>query len=132
MAEIIALSRQLFDRCAEMRNGLWNKVSKGCWEVRGKTLGIIGYGHIGSQLSVLAESFGVRVIFYDVVNIMPLGSAQQVESLGDLLSQADFVTLHVPEVDDTLNLIGSRELSQMKRGSYLITTHVAGSLIYLL
>jgi D-3-phosphoglycerate dehydrogenase len=120
IAEIIGLSRQLFDRSNELRNGIWNKVSKGCWEVRGKTLGIIGYGHIGSQLSVLAEAFGMKVIFHDVLNIMPLGSALQVGGLVELLGQADFVTLHVPESSDTINLIGARELSQMKRGSYLI------------
>ena len=120
MAEIVALSRQLFDRAYEMRNGTWNKVSKNCWEVRGKTLGIIGYGHIGAQLSVLAEAFGIRVVFYDVVNIMPLGSARQVESLSELLGAADFVTLHVPEAPDTFNLIGAPQLAQMKKGSYLI------------
>jgi D-3-phosphoglycerate dehydrogenase len=103
-----------------MKSGVWNKVSKGCWEIRGKTLGIIGYGHIGSQLSVLAEAFGMRVLFYDILNIMPLGSAQQVESLQDLLAEADFVTLHVPELPETNNLIGPVQLTQMKKGSYLI------------
>ena len=103
-----------------MRNGIWNKQSKGCWEVRGKTLGIIGYGHIGSQLSVLAESFGMRVLFYDVINLMPLGRARQVESLEELLSKSDFVTLHVPELPDTFNMISATQLAQMKRGSYLI------------
>ena len=87
LAEIVALSRQLFDRARELRDGVWNKVSKNCWEVRGKTLGIVGYGHIGSQLSVLAESFGLRVLFYDVVNIMPLGSARQVSTLRELLAE---------------------------------------------
>lgn len=120
MAEIIALSRQLFDRAREMRDGVWNKVSRDCWEVRGKTLGIVGYGHIGSQLSVLAESFGIRVLFYDVLNLMPLGSARQVETLPDLLAQADFVTLHVPELPETTNMIGPNELAQMKKGAFLI------------
>jgi D-3-phosphoglycerate dehydrogenase len=120
MAEIVALSRQLFDRAHELRNGIWNKVSKNCWEVRGKTLGIIGYGHIGSQLSVLAEAFGIRVLFYDVINIMPLGSARQVSTLQELLSESDYVTLHVPELPETVNLISTTQLSQMKRGSYLI------------
>jgi D-3-phosphoglycerate dehydrogenase / 2-oxoglutarate reductase len=96
MSEVIALSRQLFERAHEMRHGTWNKQSKGCWEIRGKTLGIVGYGHIGSQLSVLAEAFGMRVLFYDVVNLMPLGSARQVDTLATLLGEADFVTLHVP------------------------------------
>ncbi|KAL4069664.1 hypothetical protein V8B97DRAFT_606068 [Scleroderma yunnanense] len=120
ICEIIALSRQLFQRAFEMREGTWNKQSKCCWEVRGKTLGIVGYGHIGSQLSVLAEALGMRVIFYDVFNIMPLGSARQVESLRALLSEADFVTLHVPELPETIEMISRAELDQMKDGSYLI------------
>jgi D-3-phosphoglycerate dehydrogenase len=120
ISEIIALSRQYVDRTAEMRAGVWNKVSKGCWEVRGKTLGIVGYGHIGSQLSVLAEAFGISVIYYDVIPIMPLGSARQTETLQDLLRQADFVTLHVPEIPDTVNMIGKEELEAMKKGAYLI------------
>ncbi|KAF8531029.1 hypothetical protein JB92DRAFT_3092582 [Gautieria morchelliformis] len=120
MAEIIALSRQLFDRAREMKEGVWNKVSKGCWEIRGKTLGIIGYGHIGSQLSVLGESFGMRILFYDVVNLMPLGSARQVDKLSSLLAESDFVTLHVPELPETMGLIGAEQLKQMKKGSYLI------------
>jgi len=103
-----------------MKEGVWNKVSKGCWEIRGKTLGIVGYGHIGSQLSVLAESFGMRVLFYDVVNLMPLGSARQVEKLSELLAESDFVTLHIPELPETINLIGAAELVQMKEGAYLI------------
>lgn len=120
MCEIVALSRQLFDRSRELKEGVWNKVSKGCWEVRGKTLGIIGYGHIGAQLSVLAESFGIRVLFYDVINIMPLGSARQVATLPELLAEADYVTLHVPELPETINLIGAQQLAHMKKGAYLI------------
>ena len=120
MAEIVVLSRQLFDRARELKDGIWHKVSRNCWEVRGKTLGIVGYGHIGSQLSVLAESFGIRVLFYDVVNIMPLGSARQVSTMQELLSESDYITLHVPESPETTNLISTAELSQMKRGSYLI------------
>lgn len=120
MSEVIALARQYFERGWEMRQGIWNKQSKGCWEIRGKTLGIVGYGHIGSQLSVLAEAFGLRVLFYDVINLMPLGSARQVDSLSSLLSEADFVTLHVPELPETTNLISAPQLAQMKKGSYLI------------
>ncbi|KAJ7357303.1 hypothetical protein DFH08DRAFT_851592 [Mycena albidolilacea] len=120
MGELVALSRQLFERAHELRHGVWNKQSKGCWEVRGKTLGIVGYGHIGSQLSVLAEAFGMRVIFYDVLNIMALGSARQVESLSVLLADADFVTLHVPELPETINMIAQPQLALMKKGSYLI------------
>ena len=120
ISEVIALSRQLVDRVGEMRSGIWNKVSKGCWEIRGKTLGIVGYGHIGSQLSVLAEAFGMGVIYYDVVPIMPLGSARQVESLQELLSKADFVTLHVPEIPDTIGMMGPEQFEMMKKGAYFI------------
>ncbi|KAK8850440.1 phosphoglycerate dehydrogenase [Kwoniella newhampshirensis] len=120
ISEIIALSRQIVDRTHEMRAGIWNKLSKNCWEVRGKTLGIVGYGHIGSQLSVLAEAFGMTVIYYDVIPIMPLGTARQVETLGELLSRADFVTLHVPEIQDTIGMMGEAEFAQMKTGSFFI------------
>lgn len=120
MSELVSLSRQLFERFYELRTGTWNKVSKGCWELRGKTLGIVGYGHIGSQLSVLAEAFNMRVIFYDVINIMPLGSARQVDSLNTLLAESDFVTLHVPELQDTINMISKPQLEMMKKGSYLL------------
>jgi len=120
MGELVALSRQLFERSYELRNGIWNKQSKGCWEVRGKTLGIVGYGHIGSQLSVLAEAFGLRVIFYDVLNIMPLGSARQVPTLHGLLAEADYVSLHVPELPETTNMISTAQFSAMKAGAYFI------------
>jgi D-3-phosphoglycerate dehydrogenase len=120
IGEIIALARQLTDRSMELHNGTWNKVSKGCWEIRGKTLGIVGYGHIGSQLSVLAESMGMSVIYYDVLTMMGLGTARQVASLDELLEQADFVSLHVPETGETKNMIGKKELEKMKQGSYLI------------
>jgi D-3-phosphoglycerate dehydrogenase len=120
ISEIVALARELADRSMELHNGVWNKVSKGCWEVRGKTLGIVGYGHIGSQLSVLAESMGMQVIYYDVVTMMGLGTAHQVETLDELLEQADFVSLHVPATADTKNLIGAPQFEKMKKGSYLI------------
>lgn len=103
-----------------MHQGIWNKVSKGCWEIRGKTLGIVGYGHIGAQLSVLAEAMGMQVRYFDVVPIMPLGSAQQIDTLDELLSISDFVTLHVPELPETIDLIGPEELAKMKKGAYLI------------
>lgn len=120
ISEVIALARQLTDRSMELHNGTWNKVSKGCWEIRGKTLGIVGYGHIGSQLSVLAESMGMSVIYYDVLTMMGLGTARQVTSLDELLDQADFVSLHVPETAETKNLISKKQLETMKDGSYLI------------
>ncbi|KAI1627065.1 D-3-phosphoglycerate dehydrogenase 2 [Exophiala viscosa] len=120
IGEIIVLARQLGDRSNEMHQGTWNKVSTKCWEIRGKTLGIIGYGHIGSQLSVLAESMGMDVIYYDVVNLMGMGNARQVSSLEQFLSTADFVTCHVPELPETMDLISTKEFEAMKQGSYLI------------
>ncbi|KAI7884852.1 hypothetical protein K492DRAFT_204515 [Lichtheimia hyalospora FSU 10163] len=131
IGEIITLARQLGDRNIEMHQGVWNKVSKNCYEIRGKVLGIVGYGHIGAQLSVLAESMGLTVYFYDVLQIMPLGTAKQVESLEELLSLSDFVSLHVPELEETKNLIGEREImGYMKKGSYLLN-NARGTVVYL-
>jgi D-3-phosphoglycerate dehydrogenase len=120
IGELIVLARQIGDRSNELHRGTWNKVSAKCWEIRGKTLGIIGYGHIGNQLSVLAESMGMSVIYYDVVNLTSMGTARQVPTLQALLTAADFVTCHVPELPETKNMIGAAQLSQMKTGSYLI------------
>ncbi|RMZ87326.1 hypothetical protein DV736_g5448, partial [Chaetothyriales sp. CBS 134916] len=120
IGEIIALARQLGDRSNEMHQGRWNKVSAKCWEIRGKTLGIIGYGHIGSQLSVLAESMGMSVVYYDVVNLMAMGTSRQVPSLEALLGTADFVTCHVPELPETKGMIGAEQMEQMKTGAYLL------------
>ncbi|CRK37913.1 hypothetical protein VdG1_03867 [Verticillium dahliae VDG1] len=120
IAEIITLARQLGDRSNEMHRGFWNKVSAKCWEIRGKTLGIVGYGHIGSQLSVLAEAMGMTVIYYDVVSLMAMGTSRQVPTLDALLEEADFVTLHVPELPETKNLISTHQLEKMKTGAYLI------------
>ncbi|OMH82934.1 D-3-phosphoglycerate dehydrogenase 1 [Zancudomyces culisetae] len=120
IAEIIMLSRKLGDRNNEMHAGEWNKVSKKCHEIRGKTVGIIGYGHIGTQLSVLAESMGMKVIWYDVLPLMPLGRSKSVGSLEELLVKADYVTLHVPETSETKNLIGEDEIRMMKKGACLL------------
>ncbi|KAG6284954.1 D-3-phosphoglycerate dehydrogenase 2 [Claviceps aff. purpurea] len=120
IAEIIMLARQLGDRSSELHRGTWNKVSAKCWEIRGKTLGIIGYGHIGSQLSVLAEAMGMKVIYYDVVTLMALGTSRQVPTLDCLLKEADFVTLHVPDLPETRGMISTTQFEQMKPGSYLI------------
>lgn len=128
IAEIICLARQLTDRSMELHHKTWNKVSKGCWEIRGKTLGIVGYGHIGSQLSVLAEAMGMKVIYFDVVNLMGMGQARQVSSLDELLEQADFVTLHVPETPETKNMISKSQLEKMKDGGYLIN-NARGSVV---
>ncbi len=120
IAEMIALSRQLGDRNSKAHQGDWVKSAEGSREVRGKVLGIVGYGHIGSQVSILAESMGLQVVFYDAVKKLPLGNARATTSLDELLSVSDFVTLHVPEIPETMNMIGARELRRMKKGSYLI------------
>lgn len=120
IAEMIALSRQLGDRNTLAHKGEWMKTADGSREVRGKTLGIVGYGHIGSQVSVLAEAMGMRVLFYDVIKKLPLGNAHSNAHLKDLLAHSDFVTLHVPETPETQDMIGKKELAQMKKGACLI------------
>jgi D-3-phosphoglycerate dehydrogenase len=120
IAEMIALSRQLGDRNILAHQGGWMKSAEGSHEVRGKTVGIVGYGHIGSQVSILAEAMGMKVLFFDVVKKLPLGNAVAVTTLDELLRKADFVTLHVPETPQTMNLIGGRELAKMKKGAHLI------------
>jgi D-3-phosphoglycerate dehydrogenase len=120
IAEIIFLARQLADRSKEVHEGTWKKVASQSFEVRGKTLGIVGYGHIGSQVGVLAESFGIRVLTYDISAKLSMGNTRAVAGLADLLAQSDFVTLHVPETPLTKNLIGAPQLGLMKKGAYLI------------
>ena len=120
LAEIVMLSRKLGSRNNEMHQGIWNKSSVQCFEVRGKTLGIIGYGNIGSQVSYLAEAFGMRVVFYDIISKLPLGNAKPMSTLEEVLTTADFITLHVPETEVTKYMMGPVELAQMKAGSYLI------------
>jgi len=120
IAELIALGRQLGDRSREVHAGTWRKIAANSFEMRGKTLGIVGYGHIGRQLGVLAEGLGMRVIFYDHTAKLPMGNNTAASSLGELLAHADFVSLHVPETPETKNMIGEKELAAMKRGSYLL------------
>ncbi len=120
LAEVVVLARQLGDRSREVHAGRWRKVSAGCFEVRGKTLGIVGYGHIGSQIGVLAESFGMRVVFYDIATRLPMGNKRPCGSLAELLSISDFVTLHVPATPQTDRMIGPEEIARMKRGAYLL------------
>ncbi len=120
IAEIIMLARQLGQRNNEMHSKTWKKVSAGCYEIRGKTLGIIGYGHIGSQVSTLAETLGMRVLYFDVISKLPLGNAKVCNSLNELLKESDFITLHVPATPQTFNMIQSTQLQTMKRGAYLI------------
>jgi len=120
ICELIALSRQVSERSSKAHQGIWSKSAVGSREVRGKTLGIVGYGHIGSQVSVLAESLGLKVLFYDIIKKLPLGNACAVESLDYLIRESDFVTLHVPETPLTKVMIGYEELCKMKKGSYLL------------
>lgn len=120
IAMIINLSRKVGDHNIKMHSGEWEKTSTNCHEIRGKTLGIVGYGHIGTQVSVLAEVLGMKVIYYDIVNQMPLGNSKPVSDLQTLLAKADFVTLHVPQTPETYNMIGKEQIQMMKKGSYLL------------
>ena len=120
LSEIISLSRCLAQRSMEMHRGTWKKISTGCYEVRGKTLGIVGYGNIGTQISGLAEALGMRVLFFDVVSKLPLGNSKSCLTLHELLESSDFVTLHVPATPQTHLMIGEAQLELMKKGSYLI------------
>jgi D-3-phosphoglycerate dehydrogenase / 2-oxoglutarate reductase len=116
----IMLIRRIPDKNKAAHEGFWMKEAKGSYELRGKTLGIIGYGNIGSQVSVLAEAFGMKVIFYDIETKLPLGNAEDAKSLKDLLNKADVVTLHVPETPQTKNLINKNNLKFFKKNSILI------------
>lgn len=120
IAEMIALARQLGDRSMMAHQGGWMKSAEGSREIRGKTLGIVGYGHIGTQVSILAESLGLKVIFYDVDKKLPLGNATPCATLNELLGKSDFVTLHVPETNKTRDMIGISQLKSMKAGAYLL------------
>lgn len=120
LGEILLLMRNVPQANAEVHRGVWNKSATGSYEVRGKKLGIIGYGHIGSQLSIIAESLGMDVYFYDIENKLPLGNAKQVRSLEELLSSCDVVSLHVPELPSTKNLMNATRIAQLKQGAILI------------
>lgn len=120
IAEAILLLRGIPEKNAAAHRGQWMKTATNAYEIRGKTLGIIGYGNIGMQLGVIAESLGMKVEFYDVVTKLPLGNARQVAFLEDLLARADVVTLHVPQLASTANMIGAAEIAAMKRGAILI------------
>ncbi|BCI67465.1 D-3-phosphoglycerate dehydrogenase [Acetobacter aceti NRIC 0242] len=120
MGEIVMLLRRIFPRSVGCHEGKWDKSATNSWEVRGKTLGIIGYGSIGSQLSVLAEAFGLRVLYFDVVDKLPHGNATACDTLETLLSESDIVSLHVPQLPSTKNMIGAEQIRQMKPGSFLI------------
>lgn len=120
IAETIMLMRGIPEKNAKAHNGEWWKTASSSYEVRGKTMGIIGYGHIGSQVSILAESLGMNVIFYDIEKKLNLGNALSLSSMDEVLSKADIVTVHVPLTEMNVNLIGKKQFSRMKRGAYFI------------
>src|SRR3954452_13589640 len=120
IAETILLMRGIPFRNASTHRGGWLKTATGSHEVRGKTLGIVGYGHIGTQVGLLAEAFGMRALYYDVEAKLALGNARSTASLGELLEVSDVVTLHVPETPQTFQMIGAAELARMKPGARLI------------
>jgi D-3-phosphoglycerate dehydrogenase len=116
----IMLIRRIPDKNKAAHAGIWAKEAKGSYELRGKTLGIIGYGNIGTQVSILAESLGMKVIFYDVVTKLPLGNASGKKTLKEVLNESDIVTLHVPDTIQTKNIINKNTIKQFKKGSILI------------
>lgn len=120
LAEIILLMRGIPARNAAAHRGEWLKHAIGSHEVRGKTLGIVGYGHIGSQLGILAEGLGMRVAYYDIVSKLPLGNATPMATLDSLLQQSDVVSLHVPETPETEGMVGTKQILQMRAGTHLI------------
>lgn len=120
LSNIVQLARKAGDRNIECHKGIWGKTHIGCHEIRGKKLGVIGYGHVGTQVSILAEAFGMKVYYYDINPKLPLGNANPVSSLNELLATVDFVTLHVPFTELTHNMITTKEISRMKKGSYLL------------
>ncbi len=120
IAEAILLLRGVAEKSAKAHRGIWQKSAAQSFEIRGKVLGIIGYGSIGMQLGVIAESLGMKVTFYDASNKLPIGNAQQIGSLAGLLNQADIVSLHVPESPSTKNMFGAEQVAQMKAGAILI------------
>ncbi|QDJ12219.1 D-3-phosphoglycerate dehydrogenase (plasmid) [Roseomonas mucosa] len=122
MGEIIVLMRRLFEANAATHRGEWLKSAAGSWEIRGKTLGIVGYGNIGTQLGLMAESLGMDVAFYDTATKLPLGKARRATSLHELLGAAQVVSLHVPDLPSTRGMIGAGELAVMPPGSYLVNT----------
>ena len=128
IGNIIALARKTADGNRKLHQGLWEKGAKGRHEVRDKVLGIVGYGHIGQQVGILGEALGMRIMFFDMIRRLPLGNSQQVDTMDDLLAQADFLTLHVPAKPDGTPLIGAAEIEKMKDGSYILNAS-RGSLV---
>ncbi len=120
IAEVVMLARRAVQRSMELHSGRWNKSSKGCVEVRQKTVGIVGYGHIGPQVGLLAEALGMKVVFHDIAKRLPLGNARQASNLEEVLRLADFVTLHVPDTPQTRGMIGAAQIALMRPGTFLL------------
>lgn len=120
ISNIIFLARQLGDRNREMHANNWQKKSNNCYEVRGKTLGIIGYGHVGSQLGVMGEFLGMNVIWYDHQQLMPIGNSTPMRSLEELLKKADFISLNVPKIEENIGIFGAEQFALMKKGAFFI------------
>lgn len=120
LGEILLLLRDIPAKNAKVHRGEWDKSAAGSVEARGKTLGIVGYGHIGIQLSIMAENIGMKVIFHDIETKLPLSNASQVKSLEALLKKSDIVSLHVPETEETQNMMGAEQFAQMKQGAIFI------------
>ena len=128
IAEIVMLCRRTFEKSTLMHAGEWDKSAAGAREVRGRTIGIVGYGHIGSQVSVLAEAMGMRVVYHDILPKLPLGNARQLASLDEVLTQADALTLHVPSTPQTKGMIGREQIARMKPGALLLN-NARGSVV---
>ena len=120
IAQAILLLRDIPNKNAACHRGEWKKSAAGSYEIRGKAIGVVGYGSIGSQVSILAESLGMQVFFYDTITKLSLGNAIPCKSLSELLAKSDIVTLHVPETPETKNMIGEKELQMMKKGAILM------------
>lgn len=120
ISHIVSLARHIPDNIRDMHQGVWQKSATGSFEVRGKTVGIIGYGRIGRQVGVLAEAMGMKVLYFDVEQQLPMGNNKPILELNALLAESDFVTLHVPETDETKNLMSRARIESMKKGSYLL------------
>jgi D-3-phosphoglycerate dehydrogenase / 2-oxoglutarate reductase len=120
IAETVMLMRRIYPKSVAAHAGGWEKSAVGSYEVRGKTLGIVGYGNIGSQLSTIAEAFGMRVIYYDQTDKLRHGNVEPIDTLNDLLAKSDVVSLHVPETPETTGMMGAAQFARMKKGSFFI------------
>lgn len=120
IGEIVMLMRGIFPKSQGAHVGAWNKSAANSFELRGKTLGIVGYGHIGTQVSILAEAMGMQVVYYDIIKKLALGNAKPCGTLDELLAISDVVTLHVPQTPSTRDMMGEAQFAKMKKGSYFL------------